>query len=136
MYNDGKVYSKSAVDGAEKFDLATLCKTRDPRFEATFYDTVNVNSSTLIYGNKFISREGASYWRTGNNASLPGQYKSIDNVNDAPVLRYAEVVLNWIEAKQELAESFGGESVSQSDLDQSINAIRREIGRASCRERV
>lgn len=123
--NDGNVYSKSAVDGAAKFDLATLCKTRDPRFEATFYDTVNVNSSTLIYGNKFISREGASYWRTGNHASLPGQYKSIDNVNDAPVLRYAEVVLNWIEAKQELAESFGGEAVSQSDLDQSINAIRK-----------
>ncbi len=122
--NDGNVYQSSSVTDADKFDLATLCKTRDPRFEATFYDTVNVSSSTLIYGNKFISREGASYWRTGQTASMPGQFKSIDNVNDAPVLRFAEVVLNWIEAKQELAESFGGTAVTQADLDRSINAIR------------
>lgn len=122
--HDGKVYSQSSVEGAKNFDIATLCKTRDPRFEATFYDTINVNSSTLLYGDKFISREGASYWRAGKSAVMPGQYKSTDNVNDAPVLRYAEVVLNWIEAKQELAESFGGEAVTQSDLDKSINAIR------------
>ena len=123
--NDGEIYLNSKVTEAKNFDVATLCKTRDPRFEATFYDIVNVNSSTLLYGDKFISREGASYWRTGNNANMPGAFKSIDNVNDAPVLRYAEVVLNWIEAKQELAESFGGNAVTQTDLDKSINAIRK-----------
>src|SRR5690606_22589631 len=43
---------------------------------------------------------------------------------DAPVMRLAEVVLNWIEAKAVLAEHHGGPAVSQADLDRSINAIR------------
>ena len=34
------------------------------------------------------------------------------------------MVLNWIEAKQILAENYGGAAVSQGDLDKSINAIR------------
>ena len=41
-----------------------------------------------------------------------------------PVLRYAEVLLNWIEAKAELA-TLGGTEVSQSDIDISINQIRK-----------
>ena len=43
---------------------------------------------------------------------------------DYPVMRYAEVLLNWIEAKAELA-TLGGEAVSQTDIDKSINKIRQ-----------
>jgi hypothetical protein len=50
-------------------------------------------------------------------------YGSNTNTNDAPVIRLAEVVLNWIEAKAEL-ESMTGTAVTQADLDASINAIR------------
>src|SRR3546814_17512377 len=39
-------------------------------------------------------------------------------------MRLAEVVLNWIEAKAELAANHGGAAVTQSDLDLSVNAIR------------
>ena len=45
------------------------------------------------------------------------------NETDAPVLRYAEVLLNWIEAKAELA-NLGGAAVTQNDIDRSINKIR------------
>ena len=38
-------------------------------------------------------------------------------------MRLAEVVLNWIEAKAELA-TMGGAVVTQGDIDASINAIR------------
>jgi hypothetical protein len=38
-------------------------------------------------------------------------------------MRLAEVVLNWIEAKAELA-TIGGAAVTQADIDASINAIR------------
>lgn len=40
-----------------------------------------------------------------------------------PVIRYAEVLLNWIEAKAELA-TLGGPAVVQTDIDESINKIR------------
>jgi hypothetical protein len=45
------------------------------------------------------------------------------NTNDYPVMRYAEVVLNWIEAKAELA-AMGGAAVTQANIDASVNAIR------------
>lgn len=50
-------------------------------------------------------------------------YGSNTNTNDAPVMRLAEVVLNWIEAKAELA-TLSGPAVTQADIDASINAIR------------
>ena len=50
-------------------------------------------------------------------------YGSMTNTNDAPVMRYSEVLLNWIEAKAELA-TLGGAAVTQADIDKTINKIR------------
>lgn len=117
---DGKPWELSSVEGADKFDLASLIKSRDPRFEATFYykPTLKAKASTL-YSCKFISREGMGY----EGLNLPLQYVSTNNTNDYPIIRYAEVLLNWIEAKAELA-TMGGAAVSQADIDASINVIR------------
>ncbi len=114
--NDGKVYQNSALPDADKLDIASMVKTRDPRFEATFWDKPVGNSSTLLYACKFISREGPY------NTTLD-KYKSFTNTNDYPVMRYAEVLLSWIEAKAELA-TLGGAAVTQADLDLSVNKIR------------
>ena len=46
-------------------------------------------------------------------------------LSNISTVRYAETVLNWIEAKAELADKFGGAAVTQADLDKSINAIRQ-----------
>lgn len=120
--NDGKDYKNSTVTNATDFNLATLAKTRDPRFEATFFNFPNKKSQTMLYSDKFISRKGASYWNNG--ANRPDSYKSNTNDNDAPIIRYGEILLNWIEAKAELAESYGGTAITQADIDKSINAIR------------
>lgn len=119
---DGQPYQTSSLANADNFNLAELAKTRDPRFEATFYNFPHKKSASLIYSDKFISREGASYWN--NVANRPAQYGSNLNENDAPIIRFGEVLLNWIEAKAELAESYGGTAVSQGDIDKSINSIR------------
>ena len=119
---DGNPYTTSTVSNANDFNLSTMVTTRDPRFEATFFSFPILNSQTMIYGNKFISRLGASYYNDPGN--LPTQFGGALNINDAPVMRYAEVLLNWIEAKVELAANYGGTAVTQSDLDKSINAIR------------
>lgn len=119
---DGRVYKNSTVPNVTDFNLATLAKTRDPRFEATFFNFPNKKSQTMLYADKFISRLGASYWN--NVANRPNEFGSSNNVNDAPIIRYAEVLLNWIEAKAELAESYSGTAITQEDLNLSINAIR------------
>jgi hypothetical protein len=117
---DGKVWQNSSVPEATSFAIADLIKTRDPRFEASFIDKVDVASATLLYGYKFASREAITYI----GKTPPPAWGSSTNTSDAPIMRLAEVVLNWIEAKAELAEHFSGAAVTQADLDKSINAIR------------
>lgn len=121
LCTDGNPYLVSTVDNAQALDIKSMVKTRDPRFEATFIDEPKVQSSTLLYADKFIDRTGPTFWNSGN---IPPQYSSSTNTNDAPVMRYSEVLLNWIEAKAELA-TMGGVAVSQADIDVSINALRK-----------
>lgn len=116
---DGMPYQSSSVANADQFNIGNLIKTRDSRFEATFWDVPRSQSATLLYSDKFIDREGPTY----AGGTYPAKYGSNTNTNDAPVIRLAEVVLNWIEAKAELG-TLGGTSVTQADLDLSINAIR------------
>ena len=119
---DGKPYSISTVAGANDFSIPNLVKTRDPRFFDTFWGQVNIKSNSMIYCYKYAAYEALdALYKTGDR--LPN-WQGIYNTNDAPIMRLAEVVLNWIEAKEELAESFGGAAVTQADIDKSINAIR------------
>ena len=117
--NDGNPYKLSSVANADKLDIKSVIASRDPRFEATFWDAPKKEAGTLLYACKFIDRVGPTYY----GKTYPPQYGSSTNTNDAPVMRLAEVVLNWIEAKAELA-TMGGAAVVQADLDASVNAIR------------
>lgn len=121
---DGKPYTTSELtkdQGNRALSLPEMAKTRDPRFEASISDVPVSASSTLVYQNKFIDRAA---WEL-NNTERAAQpiYQSVTNTNDAPVIRYAEVLLNWIEAKAELA-TMGGAAVTQADIDKSINVLR------------
>lgn len=120
---DGQPYQSSSLSNANILDLENMIKTRDSRFEATFWNEYKVNSNTLLYADKFISRDGAKLGATVSAAELPAKFKSNTNTNGYPVSRLAEVVLDWIEAKAELA-AIGGAAVTQDDIDKSINAIR------------
>lgn len=119
--SDGEVWQNSSFAESNSFALKDMALTRDPRFEATFMDVVNTASSTLAYAYKFAAREALQYI----GGVYPPKWGSNTNTNDAPVIRLAEVALNWLEAKQILAEFYGGTSVTQPDLDKSINAIRK-----------
>lgn len=118
--NDGKPWQNSSVANANSFTLKDLALTRDPRFEASIYEKPLTASSTLFYAYKFASREALTYI----GKTYPSIWASNTNTSDAPVIRLAEIVLNWVEAKQILAEGFGGTAVTQGDVDKSINAIR------------
>ena len=111
---DGKVYQKSDLANVTPMTIENLTLTRDPRFEATFVDKPKVQSNTLLYACKFIDRNALTLANPGTVA----MYGSNTNTNDAPVIRYSEVLLNWIEAKAELG------TATQPDIDKSINALR------------
>lgn len=119
---DGKDWKTSSLSNASDFSLSNLIKTRDSRFEATFFNTPTpMSKSSYLYVTKFIPRSALDYLKTGGAPAA--DFQGEKNVTGYPVLRYAEVLLNWIEAKAELA-TIGGDAVSQSDIDISINKIR------------
>lgn len=120
---DGKSYQESTVASAKDFRLEKLIKTRDSRFEATFYDSLtNSSRSSLLYVVKFIPRAALNYLSEPGGTPATA-WTGTNNTTGFPVLRYSEVLLNWIEAKAEL-ETLGGAAVTQDDIDISINAIR------------
>ncbi|MEC3880052.1 RagB/SusD family nutrient uptake outer membrane protein [Parapedobacter sp. 10938] len=120
--HDGEAWQNSSVTDAEEFDIASLIQTRDSRFEASFHrEPRQTNRGSLLYIVKFLPRDVEAIVEAGGK--LPADFVGATNVTDYPVLRYAEVLLNWIEAKTELA-SVGGAAVTQEDIDKSINKIR------------
>ncbi len=93
---------------------------RDPRLYATI-DTTGIRlegpqtpyAASGYFANRFV------------NESLiddPGG-KSSTNITDCPVMKYNEVLMNYIEAAAELAE-LGGHTLVQADFDKTINVIR------------
>lgn len=114
--------------------LEDLVSNRDPRLIQSMWSPgqVSINSTPpIIFENPPIHRGGNDMSTTGymvrkgsttdpeqNTGSSTDQYGKVDGM----VFRYAEVLLNFAEAKAELG------TVSQSDLDRSINLLRDRIG--------
>ncbi len=122
--NDGKDWNSTTMTAAKDFTLDSLIATRDPRFEASFYHKPTENAKSCgLYVTKFIPRSALSYLNLTGGSPAP-EFQGDKNVTGYPVMRYAEVLLNWIEAKAELA-TLGEAAVTQADIDRSINAIRK-----------
>jgi hypothetical protein len=107
--------------------VASQMSNRDPRLAHTFR-----TSKFYIQGNE------TGYASTGFKC-----YKFLDtltqnqpysvqsfNITDAPIIRLGEVLLNYIEAAAELAD-LGQYTVTQTDVDQTINALRKRSGYAA-----
>jgi hypothetical protein len=108
-----------ATDGGKRrFKLAY--QNRDPRLNYTVVDSLRLNGIHSAYSNT-----GISLWKFLDATADPGDLTSLSNVNvtDAPIVRLGEVMVNYIEAAVELAET-GGDAVSQVDFDKTINRLR------------
>jgi hypothetical protein len=98
--------------------IANVMADRDPRLAFTLAPTVRLNgvvanfSSSGYATHKFLNEDIRDL--TEGNSNL--------NPTDAPVIRYAEVLLNYAEAAAELG------SLTQADLDKTINRIRKRAG--------
>jgi hypothetical protein len=113
LCQDGQIWQSSGVANADQFDLDNLVKTRDPRFEASFWNKHSTRAAALLQTVKFIDRIGPDL-----TPPYPTKYSSNTNTNDAPVIRLGEILLNYIEAKAVLG------SATQADIDKTINVLR------------
>ena len=115
----------SGFDPAPHIDISNVLANRDPRLSA------QVDSILQFPGSAYARFGGAqSTASTGygvylfdtnkiNNADRQSTY---GNSTDAPIFWYAEILLNYAEACAELG------SISQNDLDKSINLLRDRVG--------
>src|SRR5690606_30491832 len=116
---DGRPFS--TVTGSAEFTFYEETRNRDPRLAQTMRtpgyrriggsQTLLPDFSTAPTGYqviKFVSGVDQDAYNT--------------NSNDVPLFRYAEVLLNYAEAKAELGD------FTQSDANRSINLIRKRAG--------
>ncbi|MDR2915277.1 MAG: RagB/SusD family nutrient uptake outer membrane protein, partial [Tannerella sp.] len=96
----------------------------DPRQEKDIFGTEPVNTKgyprlNYMSGSSYVSLTGYNYIK---NFDPLKPYGSNSEEIDFPILRYAEVLLVYAEAKAELG------TITQSDLDRSINLLRNRAG--------
>jgi len=114
------------------YDPNNLLNNRDPRMEATILvDGSQFKGTYVTHPDSASSPDqlgaGKQTTQTGYglkkfvDESFSGDLRNYGG--NTPIIRYAEILLSYLEAKLE-----GGNSISQADLDQTINLVR---GRAS-----
>jgi hypothetical protein len=94
---------------------------RDPRL----YDNIDP-AGLRIEGSGVVAYAATGYFAhlfvNPSLLNVPGGMSST-NITDAPVMKYNEVLMNYIEAAAELAD-MGAYTLTQSDFDKTINAVR------------
>lgn len=131
LYAANTGYATGASVDAQNYatydpSIQNAFKDRDPRLYQTVADTIRLTNVTgMSFANspattgyatkKFLNdqwaAEGSSY---AKNRDCPA---------DAPCIRYAEVLLNYLEARYEIAQ-LGGAALTQDDFDKTINELR------------
>ncbi|MCW3092907.1 MAG: glycan metabolism protein RagB [Ferruginibacter sp.] len=102
-------------------------KNRDPRLANTF----RTDRFYLQYIETGYAATGFKCYKFLDEATQTQAYAVQSfNITDAPIIRLGEVMMNYIEAAAELAD-MGLYTVAQSDVDQTINALRKRAGYAA-----
>lgn len=119
LMNDGKRFTDQV--GYETMQFAEEVLNRDPRLEQTIRipgytrigQTVKLapDFNATVTGYQLIKFLTTTTYDASSNSS-----------NDIPIIRYAEILLNYAEAKAELG------TLLQEDLDKSVKLIRDRVG--------
>lgn len=133
LCTDGNPLSTTTVS-TNDYSLVTVVENRDPRMGQTiFYPGVptNIDDNTGAV-NATYAYPDLTQVRTGYHLRKGGSVKNTYlklNLDEVGLiyLRYAEVLLNHIEAKAELYASEEA-SLSQNDFDNTMNPIRDRVG--------
>jgi hypothetical protein len=125
---DGKPIANNPLYKGDE-TLVDLVTNRDPRLNQTIWindsrhlirDTIFFTAPSFTAANEQLSVTGYQLYKghtTDNNEHIRGQFTT-----GAVYFRYAEALLIYAEAKAELG------TITQSDIDNTINAIRARVG--------
>lgn len=119
LLKDGTPFSSQS--GYDTMMFAAEMKNRDPRLSQTIrtpgYTRIGTTKVLIPDFSNALTGYQVIKYTTGTNQD---GYNT--NTNDLPVYRYAEVLLNYAEAKAENKE------LMQADIDRSVNLLRDRAG--------
>ena len=115
LMKDGSRHTERA--NFDKLGFVEECKNRDPRMAQTLRTPGYVVDGKQTPANLASMKLGYQL----RKYYIAVEYDGFSEV-DLPVFRYAEVLLNLAEAKAELG------TLNQTDLDKTVNAIRKRAG--------
>lgn len=125
LCSDGLPIGQSPLyKGTVDPSIKNAFQNRDPRLYQTLVDSLRIFNSGLspmaasptgYAPKKFLNEQ----WFAEDSPFT----KNIYSPADAPTIRYAEVLLNYVEARYEISK-VGGNAFAQTDLDKSINLLR------------
>ncbi len=121
---DGSYYSNQP--GYETYSFVQEFANRDPRLSQTYA----YPGFELVFTDTYAQGKGKYVQQLAKNFTGYHQIKGLVNSTDQsvqssldiPVIRYAEILLTYAEAKAELG------ALTQADLDMSVNLLRDRVG--------
>lgn len=132
LTDNGEIWDPSACSSYEE-----VFRNRDPRMAQSILapgtpweggrsgDLLSTDDKIYTYPKLSNTKDGSmtysGYYMRKCVEPSTVQYVSHDD-NDIVIIRYAEVLLNYIEAKERLG------TVSQDDLDMTVNRLRDRVG--------
>lgn len=120
VIENNKTKTFQEVPGYDKKEFVDVFENRDPRMKQTFMTPGFIKASETKPYRQKITLGGYPqvkfYPRTADQIPWGNAY------TDLPVIRYAEILLMYAEAKAELGQ------LTQDDIDKTINEIRRRAG--------
>lgn len=120
VIEDGKTKTFQEVPGYDTKSFLEVFENRDPRLRQTFMPPGFIRADNTKPHRQKISLGG--YPQVKFSPRTSDQIPWDMAYTDLPLIRYAEVLLMYAEAKAELGE------LTQDDLDQTINLLRDRVG--------
>lgn len=127
LCTDGLPISVSPLYKGDQ-NLTTEFTNRDPRLDAIIFAPGDPINEDQVFERAPVHLGGEANTTTGyqiQKGALPNkqlQQTDFGSTTAAIIFRYAETLLIYAEAKAELGE------ISQTDIDRSINLLRRRVG--------
>lgn len=120
---DGKTMPFTSVEGYNKMGVNELFKNRDPRLIISAWSPGVCAAGIKTPFVPLLSHVGYNVLKwNGTDTNCVGYGPGQVCFGDYPSIRYAEVLLNYAEAKAELG------TLTQADVDKTINLLRQRVG--------
>lgn len=116
LMKDGTYFSQQP--GYQYMTLMQECVDRDPRMAQTITCPGTHRDGELLTPNFAVNKTGYQPRKWDGGKKYDGSFQ---NGNDLHIFRYAEILLNFAEAKAELG------TITQNDIDRSIKLIRERV---------